>query len=149
MSNATRGKKRHCKSCGAKFYDLGREPTACVVCGKPLAGEKVAKPAPPVEKEVKEVKEEVVEAAPIPTPTPTPTPAADEPEFISLDEVGAAEAAGDDDTDIEDEEVIAVLGDVDEDIPDDDNDDTFLEEEDEEGEPDVKGIIGAPIEPKE
>ena len=144
MSNATRGKKRHCKSCGAKFYDLGREPTACVVCGKPLAGEKAAKPPPPVEKEVKE---EVVEAAP--APAATPTPAADEPEFVSLDEVEAAEAAGDDKTDIEDEEAIADLGDVDEDIPDDDNDDTFLEEEDEEGEPDVKGIIGAPIEPKE
>lgn len=140
MSNAVRGQKRHCKSCGAKFYDLGRELKTCVSCGKPLASEKAAKPsAPPPPPPVKEeVKEEVAEA--------TPKPAADEPEFVSLDEVEAAEASGEDDTDIDDEAAIAELGDDDADIPDGDSDDTFLEEEEEEGEPDVKGIIGAPIE---
>ncbi len=143
MSNALRGQKRHCKSCGAKFYDLGREPKTCVSCGEPLASKKAAKPPappPPVKEEVKvEVKEEVVEA--------TPQPAADEPEFVSLDEVEAAEASGEDDTDIDEVEAIADLGDDAADIPDGDSDDTFLEEEEEDGEPDVKGIIGAPIKP--
>jgi hypothetical protein len=33
MSKAARGKKRVCKKCGAKFYDLGKEEIPCPMCG--------------------------------------------------------------------------------------------------------------------
>jgi len=34
MSNkAARGTKRTCQSCGARFYDLNRDPIICPVCG--------------------------------------------------------------------------------------------------------------------
>ena len=139
MSKDVRGKKRHCKSCGAKFYDLGREPVVCVVCGASFAEEKSAKPPEP---EVEEVK---VEAEPEEVPETKSKTSVVEPELISLDEAEAAEASDDDIPDLDDEEAIVDLDDEEEDakLPDDDED-TFLEEEDDE-EPDVEGIIGSPI----
>ena len=32
MSKASWGLKRHCPSCGNRFYDLGKNPVACVKC---------------------------------------------------------------------------------------------------------------------
>jgi len=126
MSKPTLGTKRVCPSCAARFYDLGRSPITCSVCQAvypvtpPASSRRSTRAAPAEEK-----KPEVVEADP---------PVSTDADVISLDEAAEAEEAAAD-------EVIGAIGD-DEDIPDsDDNDDTFLEQE-EEGETDVAGIVG-------
>jgi uncharacterized protein (TIGR02300 family) len=122
------GLKRQCMSCGAKFYDLNKNPITCPKCSTPFQATAVSgRAAPPV----------VARAAP---------PVADEdetelettgPEMVSLDEVEAGEAEKDlpidDDLEVADEGV---------------EDDTFLEEE-EESEDDVSGLIDGDIEDDE
>ena len=126
MSKPTLGTKRVCPSCAARFYDLGRSPITCSVCQAvypvtpPASSRRSTRAAPAEEK-----KPEVVEADP---------PVSTDADVISLDEAAEAEEAAAD-------EVIGAIGD-DEDVPDSDNDDdTFLEQE-EEGETDVAGIVG-------
>ncbi|GJD93777.1 hypothetical protein OCOJLMKI_0975 [Methylobacterium iners] len=117
--------KRQCMSCGAKFYDLDRDPATCPKCGTiyqaVAASGRVAAPAL------------AARAA--------AAPADDEddadlekggPEIVSLDEVEAAE----DDAD-------PVADDADADSSD--ADDTFLEEEDT-GDDDVADLIDGDIE---
>jgi len=137
MSKTARGTKRNCKSCGARFYDLERDPIVCPACGvtftfdaPPPKPAPKAKPAAPAAPEPEE-------------PKPKPKPAKDAPEIISLDEVEAQERG--DTAESEDEEAIAEIADDDTDIPDsDDEKDAFLETEDE-PESDVKDIIGGPV----
>jgi uncharacterized protein (TIGR02300 family) len=119
------GLKRQCMSCGAKFYDLNKDPAVCPKCGtvfQAVAMSRVAAPA-------------VARAA---------APAEDEadieptgPEMVSLEEVEASESEKDlpidDDIDVGD------------DVADDD---TFLEEE-EESEDDVSDLIDGDIEDDE
>ena len=60
MSKADWGAKRLCQSCGARFYDLSRDPITCPKCGavyvpeaetrgkkRPPAAEKKKRPAAP------------------------------------------------------------------------------------------------------
>jgi uncharacterized protein (TIGR02300 family) len=54
------GTKRICPSCGARYYDLMREPVLCPKCSTPFDPEaflksRRARPAPPVEKELEPV----------------------------------------------------------------------------------------------
>ena len=135
MSKVGRGTKRICKSCEAKFYDLNRDPIVCPSCGTPFLLD-----APAVDDDLAEVEAVAVVAEPAAKPAPA---AAEEPEFISLEEADA-EAAGDDTADDDDE--LVDLGDDAAEIPDDDSEDAFLEQ-DEEPETDVSGIIGEPIKP--
>ena len=140
MSKDARGKKRHCKACGAKFYDLGKEPVVCAVCGAPLNEDKAAKPPPPPPAKEEAATEPAEESS---------KESAEGPEFISLEEAEEAESGAGDAPEIEDEEAIADLDDEESsELPDGEDDDTFLEEEDD-GEPDVEGIIGAPIKSEE
>ena len=113
-SKAERGTKRTCQNeeCGARFYDLSRDPIVCPICNTTYSIVAVA-PAPvartyhkPVKKVVPEIKPETV---------------ADGEELPAIDAEEPA-AAEDDET---------------------------LIEEVEEDEPDVVGIIDAPIEPDE
>jgi uncharacterized protein (TIGR02300 family) len=110
-----RGTKRSCQSneCGARFYDLGRSPISCPICGtvyslasspQTLAAEEKAARRPR--------KVEYVIEKPVETP---------EAEAEALPE-------------IEDGETVVAA----------DEDETFLEEEDEEG-GDVSNIIGGPV----
>jgi uncharacterized protein (TIGR02300 family) len=114
-------------SCGAKFYDLARDPIVCPKCGTvyqaaalPMgripAAAAARRPAPVVDDE--------------------PEAAAGDVELVSLEDAEAAEsgaeATGDDVIDIED----------------DGADDTFLEEE-EEGDDDVSDLIDGDIEDDE
>jgi len=124
MSKPARGTKRVCGSCGARFYDLGRSPIICPVCqavyhvATPTRrGAAAAAPAPKPEAEVEEDK-----------------PVLGGAEVISLDEAEEAEEAA------AAEDEIADIGDDDEDIPESDDQDAFLEE-DEEEETDVSGIV--------
>lgn len=155
MSKPARGTKRICKSCDGKFYDLNRKPIVCPLCGatheadKPEPQKAAVVEEPVVDKqEIEEAPAEpaaTLEAAATPEFPAEPAAAAGEPEIVSLEEAQAEEegvALPEDDEDLVD-------------LPDDDaevpaaaegEDDTFLEPEDE-GEPDVEEIIGAPIKP--
>lgn len=123
-TKASRGTKRTCQSneCGARFYDLMREPIACPICGTlyviassptavaaMIAEEKAAARKAAKKVDFPVVKEVADEAAPL----------------------------------AEGEEALADIEDAEE-IPAEE-DETFLEEEEEEG-GDVSGIIGGPVE---
>ncbi|ACL61850.1 TIGR02300 family protein [Methylobacterium nodulans] len=125
MARPELGLKRQCMSCGAKFYDLNRDPATCPKCGT------------------------VYQIAAL-TSTRVPAPAiasraADEeaddetggPEMISLDEVEAGEEGAD--ATVEDDADVGDAG---------GEDDTFLEE-DEEGGDDVSDLIDGDIETDE
>lgn len=145
MSKDKRGTKRLCESCGKKFYDLGKEPEACPLCGAPFVIEK-PKPKPAAKSPEKEPAEKAPEEKEEDEAKADKSSGSDaEPEFVSLDDA-AAEEGGDD----EDDE-LAALGDDDDDddIPDDDAEDVFLEDDEDEAGSDVKGIIGGPIDPKD
>src|SRR5215510_5704215 len=58
------GAKRICPSCGARYYDLMREPVICPKCDTPFDPEaflksRRARPAAPVEKELEPVGDEL------------------------------------------------------------------------------------------
>lgn len=117
---ADRGTKRTCQnaSCGARFYDLSRDPITCPICGSPyeLAVSSMAVAAAADERPARR-------SAPKPAFIAEPV-VADAPEAAGEDAL--AEVA-------EGEEAIAA-----------DDDETFLEEEEEDG-GDVSGIIGGPV----
>jgi uncharacterized protein (TIGR02300 family) len=116
------GSKRQCMSCGAKFYDLNRDPATCPKCGTVFQATALSRAAAPVIARAAAPDEEEAEIEPT------------GPELVSLDDVEAGEAEKD--LPIDDEI------DVGEDVADDD---TFLEEE-EEGEDDVADLIDGDIE---
>jgi|LNFM01.1.fsa_nt_gb uncharacterized protein (TIGR02300 family) len=118
-----RGTKRTCQSasCGARFYDLNRDPIACPICG--TIYEMMTSTA------VGAV------AAAAAEKTRRPAPAAKKPEFE-----GAAPAEA---PDVEADEALVDIDADDEAITDDD-DETFLEAEEEDG-GDVSGIIGGTV----
>jgi len=157
MSKETRGTKRLCESCENKFYDLGKTPIVCPVCEapfveekpkpkpKPKAAARAARAAPAAEKAV-EPAAPVAEKAAEPAPEEKATvaePAADaaskppppDPEFVSLEEAAAEE-------DVDEDAKLAEMGDDEVDIPPDENQDVFLEEDDDEAGSSVSGIIG-------
>jgi uncharacterized protein (TIGR02300 family) len=117
------GSKRQCQSCGAKFYDLNKDPIVCPKCGTvfqavAVRGRPEAVASRPVEEDEAEVE------------------TAGGPELVSLDEVEAEEAEKD----------IPIDGvEIEDDIAEDD---TFLEEE-EEGDDDVADLIDGDIEDDE
>ena len=134
MAKPELGTKRLCPGCGAKYYDLNKDPIACPKCGT------------------------VFEAAPVVTafaagygaaraaaaPAEEAVPETQEAEFVSLEEADAeaqgakkpGEAAEAEEEDVEIETAI------------DDDDSTFIEEQEEE-DADVTDIIGGDIENEE
>jgi uncharacterized protein (TIGR02300 family) len=115
------GAKRQCQACGAKFFDLNKDPIVCPKCGTVFMG------APRVRVAAKEDEEETELATP------------GNVEVVSLDEVEANEEkaveTAVEDIDVEDESADA-------------EDDSFLEEE-EEDEDDVSNLIDGDIAPDE
>lgn len=118
-TKAARGTKRTCQNqeCGARFYDLNRDPIACPMCGSGyvIAHQSVsaaATAAAAEEKAARKAKKLADDAA-------ADLVAAEGEEALADIEVA--------------EEPIAAEG-----------DETFLEEEEEEG-GDVSGIIGGPV----
>ncbi|MCJ2069549.1 TIGR02300 family protein [Methylobacterium sp. J-030] len=122
MARPELGLKRQCMSCGAKFYDLARDPAVCPKCGAVYQATAPSRVAAPV----------ISRAA----PTNDDEDETDEkgPEMVSLDEVEAAE----DEADTTPEDETVEDGDAAE-------DDTFLEEEDA-GDDDVSDLIDGDIE---
>ena len=122
MAKPELGSKRQCQNCGAKFFDLNKDPIVCPKCGTVFQGAARAARAP--------AKEDEEETEPV-----TP-PGVD---VVSLDEVEASEEkvpeTAIDDVDVEDESAEG-------------EDDSFLEEE-EEDEDDVSNLIDGDIAPDE
>jgi uncharacterized protein (TIGR02300 family) len=116
------GLKRQCMNCGAKFYDLNKDPAVCPKCGTVFQATALSRVAAPVVARAAEVDESEVEVT--------------GPEMVSLDEVEAGEA----EKELPEDDI-----DVGEDVADDD---TFLEEE-EEGEDDVSDLIDSDLEDDE
>jgi uncharacterized protein (TIGR02300 family) len=111
------GTKRQCQNCGAKFFDLNKDPIVCPKCGTVFQGAAARAQRPPQKDEEEE--EEAVAPAGI--------------ELVSLEEA-----------DVGDEKV-AVVADDDIEVEDDEAaEDTFLEEE-EEDEDDVAALIDGDI----
>jgi uncharacterized protein (TIGR02300 family) len=110
------GTKRQCQNCGAKFFDLNKDPIVCPKCGTVFQGvaARAQRAAPKNEEEEEEA------AAPAGV------------ELVSLEEADAGDekvaAVADDDIEVEDEPV----------------EDAFLEEE-EEDDDDVAALIDGDI----
>ena len=111
---AMRGSKRTCQSgsCGARFYDLGREPIVCPICGSAY---EIVRTAAETER-AEAAKRPVRKAEPVPTLAPGEAPEI-EAEDALVDVEGAEEpvAAGDDEAFLEEEEdgggdVTAIVG---------------------------------------
>ena len=129
-TKAERGTKRTCQNpeCGSRFYDLNREPITCPVCGTAYelavapAVATAAAPAAAADR-----------AARKPMKKPTYAVEGAKPE-------DAPEAEAEDALVVDSEDEAATAGDEDE---------TFLEEEEEDGS-DMSNIIGGPVaEPEE
>ncbi|MEH3148268.1 MAG: TIGR02300 family protein [Methylobacterium frigidaeris] len=125
MARPELGLKRQCMSCGAKFYDLSRDPAVCPKCGtvyQVAAMSTTRMPAPQVANRPAAQDDDEDETS--------------GPEMVSLDEVEAAEEEGAEAVADDDADVGGAGG---------DDDDTFLEE-DEEGGDDVSDLIDGDIE---
>jgi uncharacterized protein (TIGR02300 family) len=123
VAKAELGTKRQCQNCGAKFFDLNKDPIICPKCGTIFQGAAAARVRPAAKPE-----EEDTELA---------TPAG--VEIVSLDEVEAGEEKA----------AEPVVDDIDvEEADDDAPDDPFLEEE-EEDDDDVSNLIDGDIAPDE
>ena len=119
MAKPELGAKRQCQSCGAKFFDLNKDPIVCPKCGTVFQGAVIRAERA----SAKDDESEEDSGAPVGV------------ELVSLDEVEASEEkAADvavDDIDVED---------------DAGEDDAFLEEE-EEDDDDVSSLIDGEIAP--
>lgn len=123
MAKPELGTKRLCQSCGAKFYDLQKDPIICPKCSTVFVPA-VAVTRPEIA--AKATDDEETELGTM----------AEGPELVSLEDVEAEEDGKDlpiDDVEIED---------------DIEEDETFLEEE-EEGEDDVTDLIDGDLEDDE
>lgn len=119
-TKAARGTKRTCQSqdCGARFYDLNRDPIVCPICDTPyvIAHQSLS---------------------------PAAAAAAAAAEEKAARKKKVVEEVGDDVVAVDGEEALADLEVAEEPIAGE-GDETFLEEEEEEG-GDVSGIIGGPV----
>ena len=120
------GTKRLCQSCGAKFYDLSKDPIVCPKCGTVFVAMAIASTrGRQAEAANRAVDDDDADGD-----------SAGGPEMVSLDEVEAEES----------EKEIPVEGvEIEDDIAEDD---TFLAEE-EEGDDDVADLIDGDIEDDE
>ena len=134
MAKPELGTKRLCAGCGAKFYDLNKDPITCPKCGTVY---EVAVVAPRGRPDAAAARAAAAQAA-------EPEPESQEAEFVSLEEAdaetegGAKKAPADGVEDIEDVEVEGG----------EEDDSTFIEETEEE-DTDVTEIIGGDIENEE
>ena len=128
MAKPELGAKRLCGNCGAKFYDLNKDPIVCPKCATVMALTAVAatrpRPEPPARAGAPAPEEEVV------------APETADAEFVSLEEADA-EAQGKK----AEAEVIEGAEEVVE-LEDEGLDDAAFIEEQEEGDEDVTDIIG-------
>jgi uncharacterized protein (TIGR02300 family) len=115
------GTKRQCQNCGAKFFDLAKDPIVCPKCGTVYEVASMPARSSARGKAAQEEEPEVETAG---------------AELVPLEEADA----------VEDEKVAAVLPDDDVEVEEEEaaEDDTFLEEEEEDS--DVSTLIDGDIE---
>ena len=136
MAKPELGTKRLCAGCGAKFYDLNKDPITCPKCGTVY---EVAVVAPRGRPDAAAARAAAAAQAAEPD-----VPESQEAEFVSLEEAdaeaegGAKKTSADGAEDVEDVEVEGG----------DEDDTTFIEETEEE-DTDVSEIIGGDIEDEE
>jgi uncharacterized protein (TIGR02300 family) len=123
------GTKRTCPSCGARFYDLNKDPITCPKCAQAF----VAEPLLPSKAD-----------GPVAKPKSVPKPVERDDDEDDLEDTGTLVSLDDLDEDGDDaDDETAGIEDVDlGDDGDDDDGDVFLEEEEEEGGAGVVDIIG-------
>ena len=114
------GTKRQCQNCGAKFFDLAKDPIVCPKCGTVYQVASMPARSSARGKAAEEDEPEVETA---------------EAELVPLEEADA----------VEDEKVAAVLPGDDVEIEEEEPADTFLEEEEEDSD-DVSTLIDGDIE---
>ena len=124
MAKPELGTKRLCGNCGAKFYDLAKDPIVCPKCNTVLQLATSTRGRPEAVRAQAAAAEETV------------APETQEAEFVSLEEAdaeaegkkpeGEAAEGGEEEIELEDEQL---------------DDATFIEEQ-EEGDEDVTDIIG-------
>ena len=129
MAKPELGEKRVCGNCGAKFYDLNRDPIVCPKCDTVFEVAAAEKPAPERESKkpapVAESEDEKDDAATV----------AGGPEIISLEDADEDEGETVDGDDIPDDVSVDI-----EDDDDDADDDTFLATDDDDDD-DVSDIL--------
>jgi uncharacterized protein (TIGR02300 family) len=123
VAKAELGTKRLCANCGAKFYDLNKDPIVCPKCQTVMQLATVTRPRP--------------EPARAPVEEEAVVPETQEAEFVSLEEADA-EAQGKKQP--EGEAVEGAEEDIE--LEDEPIDDAAFIEEQEEGDEDVADIIG-------
>lgn len=126
MNKPELGVKRDCPDCGARFYDLNKEPAHCPKCDHSFVPEVLLKPRRPR----REDEAATQEAAPKPV-AEVPLDAAEKEQKAP----SSKKKPGLDDEAAEDE-----LGEIEDIEIDDDDDDTLLEDDEDEDE-DVTGIV--------
>jgi uncharacterized protein (TIGR02300 family) len=124
-TKALRGTKRTCQNpeCGSRFYDLSRDPITCPICGTvyelAASAAAIAAAAPPAAAEKALRKPAKKPVYPVEGAKPEDAPEAEGDDALAAVEGDEEPAAGDED-------------------------ETFLEEEEEDGS-DMTGIIGGPV----
>jgi len=129
MSKPELGTKRDCPECGARFYDLTKEPAHCPKCDHEFIPEALLKPRKSPKDEVAPVKTD----EPAKPENETSLENADKEQKEAESKKRAALDDDDNDDNDEDDE-LAAIADIDIDDDDDeekDNDDNLLVEEDE------------------
>ena len=99
MAKPEWGTKRLCPSCGARFYDLNKNPAVCPQCGAKVKGDTLAR--------YRRTAKETVKPKP------------------SAEEATKANAKDAEETDFEDDDDFEVMDDDSEDIADEDEDDVI------------------------
>lgn len=137
MNKPELGVKRDCPSCGARFYDLNKEPARCPKCEHEFVPEALLKPRKPrredepadavpvAQKTVAEVSLDAAEKEQK-APKSKKKPGLDDEEGAAGGEAG--------------EEDLADIEDIDDIDIDDDDDDTLLEEDEDEDD-DLGGVV--------
>ena len=133
MTKPELGVKRDCPECGARFYDLNKEPAHCPKCDHEFVPEPLLKPR-------KSPKEEESAAAPSETAKPAQETSLDTADKEKRAPVSNRRPSLDEDAeDDEDDDELADIEDIDVDIDDDGDDDSLLDEDDEDD--DVTNIV--------
>ncbi len=121
MAKPELGTKRLCPSCGAKYYDLNRNPITCPKCGTLFEVVLTSRAAKAAKAEVKPVEPEAEEEEDLAAP-----------EIVTLEEADAEAEGTEDVPDLADDDVA---------LEDDEaDDDVFLEDEDEDDDA-VPGLV--------
>jgi uncharacterized protein (TIGR02300 family) len=140
VAKAELGTKRLCANCGAKFYDLNKDPIHCPKCSTvyvvaPVVTRGRPEPVAPVVPRPPAPVEEVV----VPEPAEVETVSLEEADAEAQGTTKKAPVAGEPGAEEEEVEIEETI---------DDDDSTFIEEQEEE-DADVTDIIGGDIENEE